>query len=84
MIIIMIAQHKDIGLARFVAGCLKLPHGSQTVAEIAGMGNHIGFGMKGIGAAVGIGKELDFHVDTVSGSLQRDMGNGSPVLYHSI
>ena len=84
MIIIVIAQHKDIGLARLVAGCLKLPHGGQAVAEIAGVGNHIGFGMKGIGAAVGVGKELDFHIDMVSGSLQREMGNGSPVLYHSI
>ena len=51
------------------AGCLKLPHGGQTVAKIAGVGNHIGFGMKGIGAAVGVGKELDFHGDMVSGSL---------------
>ena len=84
MIIIVIAQHKDIGLARLVAGCLKLPHGGQAVTEIAGVGNHIGFGMKGIGAAVGVGKKLDFHGDMVSGSLQREMGNGSPVLYHSI
>ena len=84
MIIIVIAQHKNIGLACLVAGCLKLPHGGQAVTEIAGVGNHIGFGMKGVGAAVGVGKELDFHGDTVSGSLQRDMGNGSPVLYHSI
>ena len=66
------------------AGCLKLPHGGQAVAEIAGVGNHIGFGMKGIGTAVGVGKKLDFHGDAVSGSLQREMGNGSPVLYHSI
>ena len=84
MIIIVVTQHKDIGLARLVAGCLKLPHGGQAVAEIAGVGNHIGFGMKGVGAAVGVGKELDFHMDMVSGSLQREMGNGSPVLYHSI
>ena len=68
MIIIVIAQHKDIGLARLVAGCLKLPHGGQAVTEIAGVGNHIGFGMKGIGAAVGVGKELDFHGDAFSGS----------------
>ena len=84
MIIIVVAQHKNIGLARLVAGCLKLPHGGQAVAEIAGVGNHIGFGMKGVGAAMGVGKELDFHGDVVSGSLQRDMGNSSPVLYHSI
>ena len=84
MIIIVIAKHKNIGLARLVAGCLELPHGGQAVTEIAGVGNHIGFGMKGIGAAVGVRKELYFHIDMVSGRLQREMGNGSPVLYHSI
>ena len=57
-----------VGMADY-AGCLKLPHGGQTVTEIAGVGNHIGFGMKGVGAAVGVGKELDFHGDAVSGSL---------------
>lgn len=57
-----------MGIADY-AGCLQLPHGSQAVAEIAGVGNHIGFWMKGIGAAMGIGKELDFHIDMVSGSL---------------
>ena len=41
-------------------------------------------GGKYLGAAVGVGKELDFHGDVVSGSLQREMGNSSPVLYHSI
>ena len=65
------------------AGCLKLPHGGQAVAEIAGVGNHIGFGMKGVGAAVGVGKKLDFHGDMVSGSLQREMGNNLFILYHS-
>ena len=68
IIIIVIAQHKGIGLARLVAGCLELPHGDQAVTEIAGVGNHIGFGMKGIGTAVGVGKELDFHGDAFSGS----------------
>ena len=68
MIIIVVTQHKDIALARLVADCLKLLHGGQTVTEIAGVGNHIGFGMKGIGAAVGVGKELDFHGDAFSGS----------------
>ena len=37
-----------MGIADY-AGCLQLPHGSQAVAEIAGVGNHIGFWMKGIG-----------------------------------
>lgn len=32
MIIIVIAQHKDIGLARLVTGCLKLPHGAKSPA----------------------------------------------------
>ena len=60
-----------------------MPHGGQAVAEIAGVGNHIGFGMKGIVATVGVGKELDFHIDMVSGSLQRKMGNYLFILYHS-
>ena len=72
-----------MGIADY-AGCLELPHGGQAVTEIAGVGNHIGFGMKGIGAAVGVGKQLYFHIDMVSGRPQREMGNGSSVLYHSI